>query len=104
MHEKFRRGELTHFIDASPKTQHTCCHGQWHEYHKHGCLAGISFDDWWQAIKNCLYDFNPSYEFIRSCRFDELKLCNFPEEVTNVNMSETVGCKKERFSYMLLLM
>lgn len=70
MHEKFMKGELSHFLDASPKTQHTCCHGQWHEYHKHGCEAGISFEAWWQAVKNCLIEFNPEEVFIRSCRFD----------------------------------
>lgn len=93
-HQKFVRGDLTHFIDSSPKTQHTCCRGQWHEYHKHGCAAGISFDDWWQAIKNCLVSFNPNYDFIRSCRFDHVSGCNYPEEVTDVNITTTIGCKE----------
>ena len=95
MHEKFVRGELVHFIDSSPKTQHTCCRGQWHEYKKHGCEAGISFDAWWQAIKNCTFEFNPSNESIHSCRFDQAEECNFPEEVTNKNLSKTIGCKED---------
>lgn len=91
-HEKYVEGELTHFIDASPKTDHTCCRSQWHEYHKHGCEAGISFNDWWAATKNCLTSFKPDDEYIRSCRYDKYNECNFPEEVTNKNITHTIGC------------
>lgn len=96
MHKKFMEGELVHFIDSSPKTEHTCCKGQWHEYHKHGCEAGISFDDWWTATKECINSFNPDKEFIRSCRYDRQEHCNFPEEVTNVNLSHTIGCVNDK--------
>lgn len=92
MHKKFIDGELTFFIDSSPKTQHTCCLGQWHEYNRHACQQGISFKEWWQAITQCNVSFNPEKEFVQHCRIDQHNYCNEPEEVTNINVT-TIGCK-----------
>lgn len=94
-HKKFVEGKLIHFIDASPLTEHTCCIGQWHEYHKHGCLQKISFEEWDRAVDACLSSFDPKKEYVHRCRYDHRLQCNHVEEVSSQPL-QVYDCKPER--------
>lgn len=74
------------FLDGSPKTKHSCCRTQWHEYNKHGCQAGNSYDEWLAAIRSCLNSFEPKKLYPRRCRYDYQINCNFPDEVADTQL------------------
>lgn len=94
-HKKFLEGKLVHFLDASPLTEHTCCISQWHEYHKHGCLQGNSFEDWNSAVDQCLSSFDPQREYVHCCRYDKRLGCNHVDEVSSKPL-EVFDCKKDK--------
>ena len=86
-----------HFFDASPKTNHTCCRLQWHEYYKHACLRGYSYDEWYNKLTLCYAYFTfhnyPCKAY--QCRYDRINECNVYEQcmITNKTDIVTVGCK-----------
>lgn len=94
-HRKFVEGRLHHFIDESPSTQYTCCSTQWHEYNKHACQKGISYEDWDAAVSECLLKFIHENLYVHQCRYDRQLECNAVESVTSEPIG-LVGCRPNK--------
>lgn len=92
-HHDFEEGKLTHFLDASPKTEYTCCKHQWNEYLKHGCGFNVSHYRWKKEIYKCLDKFDPKKMFVSQCRHDKVLNCNHVEQVTDVKVNPS-DCKQ----------
>lgn len=79
------------FIDASPRSNFTCCHGQYHEYVKHGCHQGKTYDEWLSGVHWCIKIYNASALFPHQCRFDDDRDVNVVETGSNIDLGQ-VGC------------
>lgn len=77
---------LKNYIDASPRSNFTCCHGQYHEYIIHGCHQGHSYDEWYKAVVSCIQTYNVTDLYPHQCRYDGSIDANIVETGSSVNL------------------
>jgi len=83
---------LKYFISPNPENY---CY-QYREYLKHGHNSGYTYREWMLRIERCILRMiNGERCFLRQCRYDKSRNCNYAQSCTLARELGRVGCKGE---------